>query len=113
MVIGTTITAFQILCPDRPAMLHSHYRKMTRMLLDADEWAQTAILEALLIYIRRFLAKAPGRTALSMEQHHSSHHADHTESSNDQVDIDLQQTLQYAASLLSSRNAGVRSTSAN
>ena len=55
------MAAFTEVCPNRIDLLHRHYRKICRMLVDMDEWGQILMSEVLLRYARsQFLA--PTRT---------------------------------------------------
>lgn len=50
--IGSVIMAFNEVCPHRFDLIHPHFRKLCRMLIDADEWGQVAIIGLLLRYAR-------------------------------------------------------------
>lgn len=83
LVLGSTIFAFNAVCPDRLDMLHAHFRKICHLLADFDEWGQIITLELLLRYGRtQFLAPPRGIGAPDDEEdalssspdapHHSS-----------------------------------------
>ena len=56
-VLSSAVAAFTEVCPDRIDLLHRHYRKICRMLVDMDEWGQILLSELLLRYARsQFLA---------------------------------------------------------
>jgi len=56
-VLSSAVAAFQEVCPNRIDLLHRHYRKICRMLVDMDEWGQILLSELLLRYARtQFLA---------------------------------------------------------
>ena len=56
-VLSSAVMAFTEVCPSRIDLLHRHYRKMCRMLVDMDEWGQILLCEVLLRYARsQFLA---------------------------------------------------------
>ncbi|CAJ0764224.1 13666_t:CDS:2, partial [Entrophospora sp. SA101] len=58
--LGSVIIAFDEVCPDRFDLIHPHFRKLCRMLIDADEWGQIAIMGLLLRYGRtQFLNPNP------------------------------------------------------
>ncbi|CAG8769540.1 7064_t:CDS:2, partial [Acaulospora colombiana] len=58
--IGSVVMAFDDVCPQRFDLIHPHYRKLCRMLIDADEWGQIAIIGLLLRYARtQFLNPNP------------------------------------------------------
>ena len=51
-VLSSAVAAFTEVCPDRIDLLHRHYRKICRMLVDMDEWGQILLSELLLRYAR-------------------------------------------------------------
>lgn len=57
--IGSVVLAFNAICPDRLALLHQHYRRLCRMILDADEWSQIHLLDLLGRYARTMLQQPP------------------------------------------------------
>jgi vesicle coat complex subunit len=52
ITIGSTIMAFNEVCPTRYDLIHPYYRKLCNMLTDLDEWGQIAVLDLLLRYGR-------------------------------------------------------------
>ena len=52
-VVGSAVTAFLEICPDRIDLIHKHYRGLVRKLVDMDEWGQLATLKLLTIYARK------------------------------------------------------------
>lgn len=61
LVLGSTIFAFNAVCPDRLDLLHVHFRKICHLLADFDEWGQIITLDLLLRYGRtQFLAPPQG-----------------------------------------------------
>ncbi|KIM27499.1 hypothetical protein M408DRAFT_24439 [Serendipita vermifera MAFF 305830] len=57
LAIGTVLVAFNAVCPDRLDLLHPHYRRLCRLLPDADEWGQVTLVNLLVRYARRMLSK--------------------------------------------------------
>lgn len=57
LAIGAVIVAFNALCPERLYLLHVHYRRLCRLLPDADEWGQITLLNVLMRYARRMLTE--------------------------------------------------------
>ena len=57
LTIGTVLVAFNAVCPDRLDLLHQHYRRLCRLLPDADEWGQVTLVDLLVRYVRRMLPK--------------------------------------------------------
>ncbi|KAJ3411665.1 AP-3 complex subunit beta-2 [Chytridiales sp. JEL 0842] len=52
LVLGSVVSSINQVCPDRLDLIHKHYRKLCRMLIDTDEWAQTDIIYLLVRYAR-------------------------------------------------------------
>lgn len=60
IVIGSTIMAYNEVCPNRFDLIHPCFRKLCSMLGDCDEWGQMSILGVLLRYGRnQFLNPNP------------------------------------------------------
>ncbi|QRV89576.1 AP-3 complex subunit beta-2 [Ceratobasidium sp. AG-Ba] len=55
--VGAVARAFTLLCPHRLDLLHPHYRRLCRVLVDADEWGQVELLDLLSRYARSMLSK--------------------------------------------------------
>ncbi|KAG8678120.1 AP-3 complex subunit beta, partial [Ceratobasidium sp. 395] len=55
--VGAVARAFTLLCPNRLDLLHPHYRRLCRVLVDADEWGQVELLDLLSRYARSMLSK--------------------------------------------------------
>ncbi|KAL5503884.1 APL6 [Sanghuangporus vaninii] len=83
--IGSVAVAFQTICPTRLDLLHTHYRRLCRMLLDIDSWGQVHVLELLARYARSMLPKPSG----------------------EDIDPDLQLLLSSSEPLLMSQNPSV------
>lgn len=56
--IGAVAVAFNSISPTRLDLLHQHYRRLCRIIGDADEWGQVQLLDLLSRYARVML-KAP------------------------------------------------------
>lgn len=80
--IGNVIVAFEAICPTRLDLIHQHYRRLCRILVDVDEWGQVDLLNLLLRYARIMLPRTGG----------------------DQVDKDVTLLLTSSEPLLMSRN---------
>eukprot|EP00013_Stygamoeba_regulata_P015458 CAMPEP_0177669180 /NCGR_PEP_ID=MMETSP0447-20121125/23279_1 /TAXON_ID=0 /ORGANISM="Stygamoeba regulata, Strain BSH-02190019" /LENGTH=1036 /DNA_ID=CAMNT_0019175981 /DNA_START=170 /DNA_END=3280 /DNA_ORIENTATION=+ len=52
MVLGSAVSAFSEVCPERFDLIHPHFRKLCKMLADTDEWGQVAILNMMTRYGR-------------------------------------------------------------
>ncbi|KAG9026257.1 AP-3 complex subunit beta, partial [Serendipita sp. 407] len=94
LTIGTVLVAFNSVCPDRLDLLHPHYRRLCRLLPDADEWGQITIVNVLVRYARRMLPKP-----LVFQ--------DHNGATVERIDSDLQLLFRSAESLFFSRNPAV------
>ncbi|KAG8846034.1 AP-3 complex subunit beta [Serendipita sp. 411] len=94
LTIGTVLVAFNSVCPDRLDLLHPHYRRLCRLLPDADEWGQITIVNVLVRYARRMLPKP-----LVFQ--------DHNGATVERIDPDLQLLFRSAESLFFSRNPAV------
>jgi AP-3 complex subunit beta len=55
--VGCVAVAFNAVCPQRLDLLHGHYRRLCRILVDADEWGQASLMDLLLRYARYMLTK--------------------------------------------------------
>ncbi|KZW02860.1 hypothetical protein EXIGLDRAFT_759572 [Exidia glandulosa HHB12029] len=88
LAVGSVATAFNALCPDRLDLLHPHFRRLARLVVDVDEWGQIVLLDLLSRYARTMLARPPPDESGAM-------------------DPDLQLLLTSAEPLLASRNPAV------
>jgi AP-3 complex subunit beta len=52
IVIASAVAAFLAVCPERLDLLHKHYRKLCRMMVDVEEWGQALMAPLLLRYAR-------------------------------------------------------------
>ncbi|KAJ8509159.1 hypothetical protein ONZ45_g8667 [Pleurotus djamor] len=57
--IGSVAVAFEAVCPTRLDLLHQRYRRLCRLLVDADEWGQVNLMNLLLRYARTMLSRPP------------------------------------------------------
>ena len=55
--IGSVAVAFDTICPTRLDLLHAHFRRLCRSLVDVDEWGQVDLLELLIRYTRTMLPR--------------------------------------------------------
>ncbi|KAL8702974.1 MAG: hypothetical protein Q9201_003857, partial [Fulgogasparrea decipioides] len=110
-VVGSAVTAFLELCPERVDLIHKHYRSLVRKLVDMDEWGQLATLRLMSIYARKCL---PRRTKMVKKSKTKGFYED--EASDEEgsagtevqvLDPDLELFLKACKSLLQSRNSAV------
>ncbi|KAH9902562.1 adaptin N terminal region-domain-containing protein [Cubamyces lactineus] len=92
--IGSVAVAFEAVCPTRLDLLHQHYRRLCRTLIDVDEWGQVDLLNLLIRYARVMLP----RPILSNEAGGSTQF---------EVDSDLRLLLTSAEPLFQSQNPAV------
>ncbi len=88
--IGSVAVAFDAVCPTRLDLLHKHYRRLCKTLVDVDEWGQIDLLALLLRYSRTMLP----RPLLNGEE--------------EEIDKDVKLLLNSAEPLFFSRNPAVR-----
>ncbi|KAI9066121.1 hypothetical protein FKP32DRAFT_1589999 [Trametes sanguinea] len=89
--IGSVAVAFDAVCPTRLDLLHQHYRRLCRTLIDVDEWGQVDLLNLLVRYARVMLPRPiPANGAAEYE-----------------VDSDLKLVLTSAEPLFQSQNPAV------
>ncbi|KZT73489.1 hypothetical protein DAEQUDRAFT_754362 [Daedalea quercina L-15889] len=82
--IGAVAAAFTTVCPTRLDLLHPHYRRLCRTIIDADEWGQVDLLDLLTRYARTMLPRPA-----------------------EEVDADLRLLLSSAEPLFQSQNPAV------
>ncbi|KAG0187161.1 AP-3 complex subunit beta-2 [Apophysomyces sp. BC1034] len=122
ITIGSTIMAFNELCPSRFDLIHPCFRKLCGVLADCDEWGQMAILDLLLRYGRtQFLNPNPNGEGESRTPPKASNNARNREFYSDssdeedeksvdsivEMDEDHELLLRSCIPLLQSRNSGV------
>lgn len=111
-VVGSAVTAFLEVCPDRIDLIHKHYRALVRKLVDMDEWGQLATLRLMTIYARKCF---PRRTKRQRKGKSKSFYEDEAASDSDDpmapeiqvLDPDLELLLKACKPLLLSRNSAV------
>lgn len=57
LVTGSSLAALESICPDRLDLIHPHYRRYCKSLVDADEWTQVILLRVLELYARQEFPK--------------------------------------------------------
>ncbi|KAF8841272.1 hypothetical protein BDN67DRAFT_967479 [Paxillus ammoniavirescens] len=91
--IGSAVIAFESVCPTRLDLLHQQYRRLCKLLIDVDEWGQIDLLNLLLRYARTMLPKP----VISLNG----------ESTEEELDDDLQLLLSSSEPLFRSKNPAV------
>ncbi|CDH59483.1 ap-3 complex subunit beta-1 [Lichtheimia corymbifera JMRC:FSU:9682] len=124
ITIGSTIMAFNEVCPNRFDLIHPCFRKLCGLLADCDEWGQMSILGVLLRYGRtQFLNPNPhgedkskeppksiAKPVVDDKNFYSDSGSDEDEKSVDDIvelDLDHELLLKSCIPLLQSRNSGV------
>ena len=55
--LGSVAIAFEAVCPTRLDLLHQHYRRLCRTVVDMDEWGQVDLMNLLVRYARVMLPR--------------------------------------------------------
>ncbi|KAL8721331.1 MAG: hypothetical protein Q9181_007733, partial [Wetmoreana brouardii] len=110
-VVGSAVTAFLELCPERVDLIHKHYRSLVRKLVDMDEWGQLATLRLMSIYARKCLPRRIKKVKKSKTKGFYEDEASDEEGfAGEEVQVldpDLEPFLKACKSLLQSRNSAV------
>ncbi|MCJ1250328.1 AP-3 complex subunit beta [Trapelia coarctata] len=111
-VVGSAVTAFLEICPDRIDLIHKHYRALVRKLVDMDEWGQLALIRLMTTYARKCFPRRTIRIQKNESKGFYEDDAPETEgdAAGDEVpvlDPDLELFLRACRPLLSSRNSAV------
>lgn len=102
MVVAGAIQSFRIVCPNNFYLLHKNYRKLCRMLLDMEEWAQVLLIETLQRYARtQFVRPADTDTTQDVS------HEEFVDSNQTSLDADYKLLLDSCVSLLHHQNSAV------
>ena len=88
--LGAVAVAFEAVCPTRLDLLHQQYRRLCKILVDADEWGQVDVMNLLLRYARTMLPRPAVRD------------------DGEELDKDVKLLLESAEPLFQSRNPAVR-----
>lgn len=117
ITLGASLTAFDAICHDNLAFLHPHYRRICRLLVDADEWGQIVALDILIRYARAMLEKPegsgnpePNATQPAKQQATNGNGKDAEDAQADEeneLDPDIELLLHCALPLFQSRNSAV------
>ncbi|XP_066919252.1 AP-3 complex subunit beta-1-like isoform X2 [Clytia hemisphaerica] len=121
LVAGSTVIAFEEVCPERIDLVHKNYRKLCNMLIDIDEWGQVAVINMLVRYARtQFLnpnknLQEAGKEKENFYPSSESEKSDEEDSEDEEVkkakqyimDADHRLLLRSCQPLLQSRNSAV------
>ena len=98
--LGCVAAAFEAICPTRLDLLHEHYRRLCRILLEVDEWGQVDLINLLLRYARTMLPRPIGRKE-------SKGVADGDGEEEEEIDRDVKLLLDSVEGTFQSRNPAV------
>jgi AP-3 complex subunit beta len=114
MVLGSAVFAFNEVCPNNWELIHPHYRKLCKFLVDCDEWGQVVIMGMLLRYGRtQFMSPFVGEGYQKQNFYSDEEDEDPLErrANDDTVEFDLDTDhrllLRSCQPLLRARNAAV------
>jgi AP-3 complex subunit beta len=71
MVLGAAMFAFNEVCPNNWEIIHPHYRKLCKYLVDCEEWGQIAIIGVLTRYGRTQFVSPFSERAFQKQQFYS------------------------------------------
>ncbi|MCJ1405591.1 AP-3 complex subunit beta [Xylographa trunciseda] len=111
-VVGSAVTAYLEVCPDRIDLIHKHYRALIRKLVDMDEWGQLALVRLMIVYARKCFPKRFARSKKNESQgfYEDDANEQDTETLKEEVQVldpDLELFLKACKPLLQSRNSAV------
>ncbi|KAJ3510883.1 hypothetical protein NLJ89_g4416 [Agrocybe chaxingu] len=102
--LGAVAVAFEAICPTRLDLLHVHYRRLCKILVDIDEWGQVEMINLLLRYARTMLPQPVVRGGSAVAE---GGEATSNEQDEDEVDKDLKLLLDSVKPIFQSRNPAV------
>ena len=115
-VVGSAVSAFLEVCPQRIDLIHKHYRSLVRKLVDMDDWGQLELLRLLPFYARKCF---PRQLVRARKQKSKGFYDDEVaedgkepeladpDGKEVEIDPDLELFLRACKTLLTSRNAAV------
>jgi len=109
-VVGSAVTAFLEVCPDRIDLIHKHYRGIIRKLVDMDEWGQLATLRLMVVYARKCFPRQTRRTNKTGSKGFYGDEGSDEEDLGEEIQVldpDLLLLLNACKPLLLSRNSAV------
>ena len=100
--LGCVAAAFETVCPTRLDLLHEHYRRLCRILVEVDEWGQVDLINLLLRYARTMLPRPMGTIESKGVGSGDS------EKEEEEIDSDVKLLLNSVEGTFQSRNPAVR-----
>ena len=96
--LGCVAAAFEAVCPTRLDLLHEHYRRLCRILVEVDEWGQVDLINLLLRYARTMLPRpTKGNKGVAGG-----------DDEEEEIDSDVKLLLESVGGTFQSRNPAVR-----
>jgi len=68
LALGAVVFAFESVCPTQLDLLHPHFRRLSKILVEMDEWGQVVLMELLLRYARTMLARPIWREGAEVKE---------------------------------------------
>jgi AP-3 complex subunit beta len=91
-VVGAAAATFLQICPDRFDLVHKHYRRTCRGLLEADEWGQINLLSLLTRYARHQFVD-PNKTPQKKKKEKKKAKPDDSDASSDDESSDSDESV--------------------
>ncbi|XP_063970298.1 AP-3 complex subunit beta-2-like isoform X3 [Lytechinus pictus] len=121
LVAGSTVMAFEEVCPERIDLIHKNFRKLCNLLIDVEEWGQVIIINMLTRYSRTQFLDPNKADMIQEEAERSFYGSEHSEDEDEDkegkeeeeikkpyiMDTDHRLLLRSVKPLLQSRNASV------
>lgn len=96
--LGCVAAAFEAVCPTRLDLLHEHYRRLCRILVEVDEWGQVDLINLLLRYARTMLPRPVSKGVVGGD----------SEKEEEEIDSDVKLLLESVEGTFQNRNPAVR-----
>ena len=103
--LGCVAAAFEAVCPTRLDLLHEHYRRLCKILVEVDEWGQVDLINLLLRYARTMLPRPMGRKESKGVAGSSGEKEEEKE---EEIDSDVKLLLKSVEGTFQNRNPAVR-----
>ena len=109
-VVGSAVTSFLEICPDRIDLIHKHYRALIRKLVDMDDWGQLALIRLMTYYARKCFPRRRVKARKNTGKDFYEDEPVENDTLYDGIvvlDPDLELLLRTCKPLLTSRNSAV------
>ncbi|KAF9522067.1 adaptin N terminal region-domain-containing protein [Crepidotus variabilis] len=95
--LGAVTVAFEAVCPTRLDLIHQHFRRFCKLLVEVDEWGQVEVMNLLLRYARTMLVRPVWKDGVGGGVDEDEH----------ELDKDLKLLLDSVKPIFQSRNPAV------